>query len=208
MRSGGGGTHSWHIAPGGQRLRLNDTNDGIIIERMGKYGMERFAVALAASRGKASWLNSETNVPGMTSYPDLKNLSTLKAGMSDAAINAQGVPDTGTAKYNTDLLIAAGSQAAQFCRSKKIGGMVCNLPTLTQLQLCWVLKTEINTIDYTVAANPSMDMDVFNFDNSNGAWSNLEYGISHAWSIRAGGYYPPVGKKTAQMGVIPIVELS
>lgn len=195
------------VAPGGQRLWLNETGDGVVVEYTDKDGStKRFAVGLAVSRTIAVWQNEQVDVLGLTNYTDFSGYSSV--GMTDAQINALAGYDASTAKANTNALIAAGSPAAEWCRSKTIGEMPCDLPNMNQLRRIYALKPNIDALDSTVKANSTMALVAWRLGGTDRIWSSTEMNSANAWAIHLGGNVGGGLGKTTSYGVTPILELA
>lgn len=193
-------------APGGQKLALNDTGDGVLVWYDDGTGKACMAVALAANRdAMTAWQKVRTDIGAMTNYGnDPFNIS---IGMTDAQLNAVGFNDRFSGKSNTTHMSATDSPAAAFVRSKKIGGVACSLPNIQQLKRIYALKAEIDALDPTVKANPNTALGSWNFGRGSFAWSSTEYSAAYAWHVKSNGncdYF----SKTFQRGVIPILELN
>lgn len=195
-------------APGGQKLALNDTGDGVLVWYDDGTGEACMAVALAANRASTAWQNVQTDIGVMSNYGnDSFNIS---IGMTDAQLNAVGFNDRSSGKSNTNYMIAADSPAAAFVRSKKIGGVACSLPNIQQMKRIYALKAEIDALDPTLEANPTMSLSSWHFGGGAlYAWSSTEADAYHAWYVDQKGHCSRFGGsgKSAQRGVIPILEL-
>lgn len=194
-------------APGGQKLALNDTGDGVLVWYDDGTGKACMAVALAADRdAPTAWQNVRTDIGAMTNYGnDPFNIS---IGMTDAQLNAVGFNDRFSGKSNTTHMRATDSPAAAFVRSKKIGGVACSLPNIQQMKRIYALKAEIDALDHTVAANPNTALGSWDFGGAGFAWSSTEYSAYTAWSVHSNGNCNSNFLKTVQAGVIPILELN
>lgn len=195
-------------APGGQKLALNGTGDGVLVWYDDGTGEACMAVALAANRGaNTAWQNVQTDIGAMTNYGN--DSFRISPGMTDAQLNAVGFNDRSSGKSNTTRMIGTDSPAADFVRSKKIGGAVCSLPNIQQLKRIYALKAEIDALDPTVKANPTMSLDSWNLGGSLCAWSSTETDANDAWYVVYTGNcnYGGIDGKLAQFGVIPILEL-
>lgn len=198
-------------APGGQKLALNDTGDGVLVWYDDGDYKSCMAVALAANRTTAAaWQNVRTDIGAMTNYGnDPFNIS---IGMTDAQLNAVGFNDWLPGRSNTNRMIVTDSPAAAFVRSKKIGGVACSLPNIQQMKRLYVLKAEIDALDPTVKANLATSLDLWNFGGSLCAWSSTEADADNAWYVVKGGHCTRVGvgsdDKSHRGGVIPIIELN
>lgn len=193
-------------APGGQKLALNDTGDGVLVWYDDGTGKACMAVALAANRdATTAWQNVRTDIGAMTNYGN--DPFSISIGMTDAQLNAVGFNDRFSGKSNTTHMSDPYSPAAAFVRSKKIGGVACSLPNIQQMKRIYALKAEIDALDHTVAANPNTALGSWNFGGASFAWSSTECSANGAWSVDSGGGCYGYGK-THQGGVIPILELN
>lgn len=215
LRSGWGGGARITVtvavtAPGGQKLALNATGDGVLVWYDDGTGEKCMAVALAANRdATTAWQNVRTDIKAMTNYGnDPFDVSTR---MTDAQLNAVGFNDRFTGKSNTAHMSGTDSPAAAFVRSKKIGGVACSLPNIQQMKRIWALKAEIDALDPTVRANPTMSLDSWRFGGvSLYAWSSTEADANTAWYVGRSGHCSRIGGdgKSDRCGVIPILELN
>ena len=197
-------------APGGQKLALNGTGDGVLVWYDDGTGKACMAVALAANRdATTAWQNVRTDIGAMTNYGN--DPFSISIGMTDAQLNAVGFNDRFPGKSNTTHMSVTDSPAAAFVRSKKIGGVACSLPNIQQMKRIYALKAEIDALDPTVKANPTMSLNSWHFGNvSVHAWSSTEADAYHAWYVDYNGLCDRGGSdvKSAQFGVIPILELN
>lgn len=193
-------------APGGQKLALNDTGDGVLVWYDDGTGKACMAVALAANRGaKTAWQNVLTDIGAMTNYGN--DPFSISIGMTDAQLNAVGFNDRFPGKSNTTHMSVTDSPAAAFVRSKKIGGVACSLPNIQQMKRIYALKAEIDALDHTVAANPNTALGSWNFGGASFAWSSTEYSANNAWYVSSNGDCYDLYKALLG-GVIPILELN
>lgn len=194
-------------APGGQKLALNDTGDGILVWYNDGTGKVCMAVALAANRdATTAWQNVRTDIHAMTNYG--KDSFSISIGMKDAQLNAVGFNDVLPAKSNTNYMGATDSPAAAFVRSKKIGGVACSLPNIQQMKRIYALKAEIDALDPTVKANPTKALSSWSFGGvSRSVWSSTEADDINAWYVGHSGRCSRRGKSD-RCGVIPILELN
>lgn len=196
-------------APGGQKLALNATGDGVLVWYDDGTGKACMAVALAANRAtRTAWQNVRTDIGAMTNY--LNRPFSISIGMTDAQLNAVGFNDHFSGKSNTTHMSVTDSPAAAFVRSKKIGGVACSLPNIQQMKRIYALKAEIDALDPTVKANPTTSLDLWRFGDSLCAWSSTEADAGNAWYVAQGGDCTRGGGgngKSDRCGVIPILEL-
>lgn len=196
-------------APGGQKLALNDTGDGVLVWYDDGTGKACMAVALAANRDAATaWQNVRTDIGAMHNYGH--GSFRISIGMTDAQLNAVGFNDHFSGKSNTTHMSVTDSPAAAFVRSKKIGGVACNLPNIQQMKRIYALKAEIDALDPTVKANPTMSLNSWHFGGvSLYAWSSTEADANNAWYVGRSGHCNCFGGsgKLDRCGVIPILEL-
>lgn len=197
-------------APGGQKLALNGTGDGVLVWYDDGTGKACMAVALAANRAATTaWQNVRTDIGAMTNYGN--DSFRITSGMTDAQLNAVGFNDRFSGKLNTAHMKGADSPAAAFVRSKRIGGVACSLPNIQQMKRIYALKAEIDALDPTVKANPTMSLDSWNFGGvSLYAWSSTEADADNAWYVSQSGFCSRLGGdgKSDRCGVIPILELN
>ena len=193
-------------APGGQKLALNDTGDGVLVWYNDGTGEKCMAVALASSRGKYNWLVAQSNMAGMTDYRH--DSFTILPGMTEAQLNAVGFNDAFTAKSNTTNMGATGSSdAAKAARNTTIDGSACNVPNIQQMKRIYALKAEIDALDPSAKANPTKALSSWSFGSAYSAWSSTE-GVDGAWYCASNGKcYGDNVDKRAQRCVIPILEL-
>ena len=197
-------------APGGQKLALNGTGDGVLVWYDDGTGKACMAVALAANRdATTAWQNVRTDIGAMTNYGN--DSFSISIGMTDAQLNAVGFNDRFSGKSNTTHMSVTDSPAAAFVRSKKIGGVACSLPNIQQMKRIYALKAEIDALDPTVKANPTMSLNSWHFGNATVfAWSSTEADVYHAWCVDYDGRCDRGGSvgKPDRLGVIPILELN
>ena len=196
-------------APGGQKLALNDTGDGVLVWYKDHGVQKLMAVALAANRdATTAWQNVRTDIVAMTNYGN--EPFSISIGMTDAQLDAVGFNDRFTGKSNTTQMSFTDSPAAAFVRSKKIGGVACSLPNIQQMKRIYALKAEIDALDPTVKANPTMSLNLWRFGGvSIYAWSSTEAKADYAWYVGQNGRCSSRGGdgKSDRCGVIPILEL-
>lgn len=196
-------------APGGQKLALNATGDGVLVWYNDGTGKACMAVALAANRAAtAAWQNVRTDIGAMTNYGN--DPFSISIGMTDAQLNAVGFNDRFPGKSNTTHMDVAGSPAAAFVRSKKIGGVACSLPNIQQMKRIYALKAEIDALDPTVQANPTMSLNSWRFGGVLYVWSSTEADADNAWYVGPSGRCSRLGGngKSDRCCVIPILELN
>lgn len=196
-------------APGGQKLALNATGDGVLVWYNDGTGEACMAVALAANRiAKTAWQRTRTDIAAMTNYDN--DAFSIYTRMTDARLNAVGFNDRFSGKLNTTRMRVADSPAAVSVRTKKIGGVACSLPNIQQMKRIYALKAEIDALDPTVKANPTMALNLWRFGRvSIYAWSSTEADADNAWYVGPSGRCNRVGGdgKSDRCGVIPILEL-
>lgn len=196
-------------APGGQKLALNATGDGVLVWYDDGTGKKCMAVALAANRATATaWQNVRTDIGVMANYGN--DSFSISVGMTDAQLNAVGFNDRFPSWTNTTHMKGADSPAADFVRSKKIGGAACSLPNIQQMKRIYALKAEIDALDPTAKANPTKSLNLWSFGGSLFAWSSTEADADNAWYVGRSGHcnYAGGGGKLDRCGVIPILELN
>lgn len=196
-------------APGGQKLALNDTGDGVLVWYDDGTGEACMAVALAANRDATAWQNVRTDIDVMHNYGN--DPFSISIGMTDVQLNAVGFNDCRRGKFNTARMVVTDSPAAAFVRSKKIGGVACSLPNIQQMKRIYALKAEIDALDPTVKANPTLALNLWHFGGvSRYAWSSTEADAANAWYVGQSGHCSRLGGygKSDRSGVIPILELN
>ena len=196
-------------APGGQKLALNGTGDGVLVWYDDGTGKACMAVALAANRAATTaWQNVPTDIVAMTNYGN--DPFSISVGMTDAQLNAVGFNDRFPSWTNTTHMKGADSPAAAFVRSKKIGGAACSLPNIQQMKRIYALKAEIDALDPTAKANPTTSLKLWSFGASLCAWSSTEADADNAWYVSHNGLFSRLGGdgKSDRCGVIPIIELN
>lgn len=197
-------------APGGQKLALNDTGDGVLVWYKDHGVQKLMAVALAANRdATTAWQNVRTDIVAMTNYGN--EPFSISIGMTDAQLDAVGFNDRFMGKSNTYYMNITDSPAAVFVRSKKIGGVACSLPNIQQMKRIYALKAEIDALDPTVKANPTMSLNSWYFGGvSRYAWSSTEADADNAWYVGQSGRCSRLGGdgKSDRCGVIPILEIN
>lgn len=193
-------------APGGQKLALNATGDGVLVWYNDGTGEACMAVALASRRGNYSWLSAQADIAGLNNYR--RNPFTILPGMTEAQLNAVGFNDEFTAKSNTTNMGTGISDAAKVARNTTIGGSACNVPNIQQMKRIYALKAEIDALDPSVKANPTKALSSWSFGSAYSAWSSTE-GVDGAWYCASNGkcYGDNVDKKALRC-VIPILELN
>lgn len=197
-------------APGGQKLALNDTGDGVLVWYDDGNGKACMAVALAANRAsRTAWQNVRTDIGAMTNYGN--SPFSITPGMTDAQLNAVGFNDRFPGRTNTISMIGTDSPAAAFVRTKLIGDAVCCLPNIQQLKRIYALKAEIDALDPTAKANPTKSLNLWSFGGTLFAWSSTEADADNAWYVGRSGRCSRLGGngngKSDRNCVIPIVEL-
>lgn len=196
-------------APGGQKLALNDTGDGVLVWYNDGTGEACMAVALAANRGATiAWQNVRTDIGAMTNYGNDPFRVSIR--MTDAQLNAVGFNDRFPGKSNTTHMSVTDSPAAAFVRSKKIGGVACSLPNIQQMKRIYALKAEIDALDPSIQAHPTMALSPWRFGGFAYAWSSTEADADNAWYVGPGGscHRTGGGGKSDRCCVIPILELN
>lgn len=193
-------------APGGQKLALNDTGDGVLVWYNDGTGEKCMALALASRRGNYAWLNAQADIVGMTNYSH--DPFSISVGMTEAQLNAVGFNDAFTAKSNTTNMGTGISAAAAAARNTTIGGSACGVPNIQQMKRIYALKAEINALDPSVKANPTKALSSWSFGSAYSAWSSTE-GVDGAWYCASNGKcYGGNVDKRVQRCVIPILELN
>lgn len=194
-------------APGGQKLALNDTGDGVLVWYNDGTGKACMAVALAANRdATTAWQNVRTDIRAMTNYGNAS--FSIYSGMTDAQLNAVGFNDASTAKSNTTNMRTGISDAAAAARNVTIGGSACNVPNIQQMKRIYVLRAEIDALAPSAKANPTKALSSWSFGHAYCAWSSTE-GVDGVWCCASNGYcYGANVDKTSRYCVIPILELN
>lgn len=183
-------------APGGQKLALNSTSDGVLVWYTDPYdNVEKLmAVGPASIRTTREWSIADSNIPDLPYVP-------------------VGSNDANTAKFNTDKIVAYGlsnytSTAATACRNKTIGGNACSLPNKQQLVCIWNVRTLIDSLDPTAASRTTFKLSNWGFGANGGAicWSSTVLNINSGWRVTdTGGTGTHL--KTKIFGIIPVLEL-
>lgn len=193
-------------APGGQKLALNDTKDGVLVWYNDGTGEKCMALALSSRRGNYKWLNAQADIAGMINYSHDSFI--IRPGMTDAQLNAVGFNDASTAKSNTTNMRTGISDAANVARNTTIGGSACNVPNIQQMKRIYALKDEIDALDPSVKANPTKALSSWSFGSAYSARASTE-GVDGAWYCASNGNcYGDNVDKRAQRCVIPILELN
>lgn len=204
-------------APGGQKLALNDTGDGVLVWYKDHGVQKLMAVGLAASRSCITWLPDEIITAwDISSLPNLSFSGQVTTNMTDAEIDTLSGSDSNTAKLNTDIIVRAFGDdpalwaAAIYCRSVSIAGHACSLPNMNQLRRIYALRDVIDSLDSTASSNTVYKLSNWGFQTSSAGlhcWSSNERDVSFAWSVESSGLASPHTKLDAR-GVIPILELN
>ena len=205
------------VAPGGQKLALNDTGDGVLVWYKDHGVQKLMAVGLAASRSIIAWMSDgNSEAWDISSLPNLSFGGQVTTNMTDAEIDTLPGSDSNTAKFNTDKIVQAlsedpaSSAAAIYCRSMSIAGHACSLPNMSQLRRIYALRDVIDSLDPTASGNTVYTLSNWGFRargiNPYCCWSSNENNASHAWTVASSGLAYP-HDKLAALGVIPILEL-
>lgn len=204
------------VAPGGQKLALNDTGDGVLVWYKDHGVQKLMAVGLANNRGTSSWMSDgNSDAWDIFTLPNLSFSGQVATNMTDAEIDTLPGSDSNTAKFNTDKIVQAlsedpaSSAAAIYCRSVSIAGHACSLPNMNQLRRIRVLRGMIDSLDPTASGNTVYKLSNWGFRASGAkayCWSSSEDTASHAWTVVHNGFANP-HDKLGQFGVIPILEL-
>lgn len=203
-------------APGGQKLALNDTGDGVLVWYKDHGVQKLMAVGLAASRSCIAWMSDGISEAwDISSLPNLSFSGQVTTNMTDAEIDTLSGSASNTAKLNTDIIVQAlsedpaSSAAAIYCRSVSIAGHACSLPNMNQLRRIYALRDVIDSLDSTASSNTVYKLSNWGFRASGASsycWSSNECDGSSAWTVessRLGG-----DGKSDRCGVIPILELN
>lgn len=204
------------VAPGGQKLALNDTGDGVLVWYKDHGVQKLMAVGLAASRSCIEWMSDGySEAWDISSLPNSFFSGQVTTNMTDAEIDTLSGSDSNTAKLNTDKIVQAlsedpaSSAAAIYCREQSVAGHVCSLPNVNQLRRIYALRDVIDSLDPTAPGNTGYKLSNWGFQ-ADGAklccWSSNECRGSDAWIVRVNGSADPADKLAAY-GVIPILEL-
>lgn len=204
------------VAPGGQKLALNDTGDGVLVWYKDHGVQKLMAVGLAKDRGNTGWMVAgRSDVWDISTLPNLSFSERVYTDMTDAKIDALLGSDPNTAKFNTDKIVQALSKdpaamaAAIYCRSVSIAGHACSLPNMNQLRRIYALRPVIDSLDPTASSNTGYVLSNWGFRASGAnpyCWASSENDNSRAWTIESNGVASSYGKISA-FGVIPILEL-
>lgn len=203
-------------APGGQKLALNDTGDGVLVWYKDHGVQKLMAVGLAASRGHLAWMfGGNSAALDIFTLPNLSFSGQVTTNMTDAEIDTLSGSDSNTAKFNTDTIVQALSEdpasraAAVYCRSVSIAGHACSLPNMNQLRRIYALQDVVDSLDSTASSNTVYKLSNWGFRASGASsycWSSNECDGSSAWTVESSGLANPHDKLGA-FGVIPILEL-
>lgn len=204
-------------APGGQKLALNDTGDGVLVWYKDHGVQKLMAVGLAASRSCIAWMSDGISEAwDISSLPNLSFSGQVTTNMTDAEIDTLSGSASNTAKLNTDIIVQAlsedpaSSAAAIYCRSVSIAGHACSLPNMNQLRRIYALRDVIDSLDSTASSNTVYKLSNWGFPasgaNSYCCWSSNECDRSSAWSVKSNGL-AALHAKPAAGGVVPILEL-
>lgn len=203
-------------APGGQKLALNDTGDGVLVWYKDHGVQKLMAVGLAASRSCIAWMSDGISEAwDISSLPNLSFSGQVTTNMTDAEIDTLSGSASNTAKLNTDIIVQAlsedpaSSAAAIYCRSVSIAGHACSLPNMNQLRRIYALRDVIDSLDSTASSNTVYKLSNWSFRASGASsycWSSNECDGSSAWSVESSGLANPHDKLVA-FGVVPILEL-
>ena len=203
-------------APGGQKLALNDTGDGVLVWYKDHGVQKLMAVGLAASRSCTYWMLDESpEAWDISSLPNLSFSGQVTTNMTDAEIDTLSGSASNTAKLNTDIIVQALSEdpasiaAAIYCRSVSIAGHACSLPNMNQLRRIYALRDVIDSLDSTASSTTGRKLSNWGFRESGAnayCWSSNERDGSSAWSVKSSGLATPYDKRVA-FGVVPILEL-
>lgn len=203
-------------APGGQKLALNDTGDGVLVWYKDHGVQKLMAAGLAASRSCIAWMSDGISEAwDISSLPNLSFSGQVTTNMTDAEIDTLSGSASNTAKLNTDIIVQAlgedpaSSAAAMYCRSVSIAGHACSLPNMNQLRRIYALRDVIDSLDPTASGNTVYKLSNWGFRASGASsycWSSNECDGSSAWTVESSGHANPHDKLVA-LGVIPILEL-
>lgn len=203
-------------APGGQKLAMNDTKDGVLVWYKDSGVQKLMAVGLAASRGNIAWMSDgNSDAWDILTLPNLSFSGYVTTNMTDAEIDTLSGSDSNTAKFNTDMIVQAlsedpaSSAAAIYCREQSIAGLVCSLPNMNQLRRIYALRDVIDSFDPTASSNTVYKLSNWGFRASGAnpyCWSSSENLDSRAWTVESSGRAYPYSKINV-FGVIPILEL-
>lgn len=204
------------VAPGGQKLALNDTGDGVLVWYKDHGVQKLMAVGLAASRSHIVWMSDGfSEAWDILSLPNLSFSGQVTTNMTDAGIDTLSGSDSNTAKFNTDKIVQelsedpASSAAAIYCREQSVAGHVCSLPNMNQLRRIYALRDVIDSLDPTASGNTVYKLSNWGFRASGASsycWASNECNGSSAWTVESSGLANPHDKLIA-LGVIPILEL-
>lgn len=204
-------------APGGQKLALNDTGDGVLVWYKDHGVQKLMAVGSADKRGASSWMSDGISEAwDISTLPNLSFSGQVTTNMTDAEIDTLSGSDSNTAKFNTDKIVQAlsedpaSSAAAIYCRSVSIAGHACSLPNMNQLRRIYALRDVIDSLDSTASSNTVYKLSNWGFRASGASsycWSSNECDGSSAWTVESSGLANPHDKLGA-FGVIPILELN
>lgn len=203
-------------APGGQKLALNDTGDGVLVWYKDHGVQKLMAVGLAASRSGIAWMSDGySKAWDISTLPNMSFSGQVTTNMTDAEIDTLSGSASNTAKLNTDIIVQALSEdlgscaAAIYCRSVSIAGHACSCPNMNQLRRIYALRDVIDSLDPAASSNTVYKLSNWGFRASGASsycWSSNECNGSSAWTVESSGLANPHDKLIA-FGVIPILEL-
>ena len=125
---------------------------------------------------------------------------------TDAVLDAKfNWRDPNTSKQNTDLIIAqypSGNYAANYCRSKTVNGIGCDLPNMQTLVRIFCDRATIHSLDSSDTSSRWVDW----FDDYF-AWVSSEYNYRNAWRVDCyGGVFGSL-KDSSYRYVVPTLDL-
>lgn len=195
------------VTPGGRKIWLHKSGKAVCLEYTDPTGKHKLAVALARDRAPKAWAPSCTDVADLDNY---KLGIWFSRNMTDTEVDARlGSGDRRSAKFNTDVLLSIGSEAATFARSVKIGGLACDVPNINQLIRIWVEGPSIDMLDHTLKSYPANSLEKWEFSNGHpSAWASTEYDKDFGNAMRYNGVtHSDTQNKTQALMIIPVREL-
>ena len=140
-------------------------------------------------------------VGGESRYNSTVNCSTI----TDAILNELWWTDANSSLANTDTWVSeSSSPAAEFCKSIRVSGCACELPTLQILLRIFCEAELLDSLDPTIKDNPELSLSAWL--NGTAAWSSTKSSPQQSWAVYSYGYCGPV-VDTESLGIIPVLEL-
>lgn len=222
------GCVSYLTAPSGRSYYRHPSNMGSVM--IYTEGTEKRVLVLdAAYRHNRNFglIGNDSSLPNVSG----SNIS-VSENATDAWINANGIKDPRTSKYNCNVLSGyssyssngiTGVPAVSYCRSIAVQGQACDLPNVQIATRIYCDRNFIDTLDNTIVANPTLALGTANtagdwsVRHPNNTASNTFYGYtwtssesssSGAWRIYSGYVDPGASCKGHGYAVLPVLELA